>query len=320
MQGDEQEQNAGYGIAAFVFGILALLTIWSVIGGLLFGAIAVFCNRFQKHGKGKSLGAAGSIIGGITFLLIIAVGLFWGGLKTVRYLGQIAAERRVILEQKRVLREKAIADNIARQAEEAASKQIRERKTKETAAKKEIRQRQKAKEDQRAQEALAAKQKAEAKRKELEEAGRAEEAEAAKRKAEDELAEAQAAEKRWTRDKKRTAAQLRITRAKLYKAIAQDRAAIVRLTAWIADPGYDVTYYREWVRCNRCGGRGTIDRGRNSYPRRTQCTQCKGRRGEYIKRTRSRRRSTSAAQAQLEILKRSLRDKEAILRREMQGQ
>ena len=316
IDGGRQEQNAGYGIAAFVFGILALLTIWSVIGGLLFGAIAVFCNWFQKSGKGKSWGSAGSIIGGITFLLIIAVGLFWGGLKTVGYWGQIAAERRVILEQKRVHREKAIADNIAWHAEEAARKQIRERKTKETAAKKEIRQRQKAKEDQRTQGAMAAKQKAEAKRKELEEARRAKEAEVARQDAEDGLAEALAAEEQRIRDEKRTAAWGRETQRKLLRAIVQDKAAIVRLMAWIANPGYDITYYRQWVRCGRCGGRGRIYRGRNSYPRRIQCPECKGKRGEYARRSRSRRRSTSVARRQLEILQRSLRDRETILRRE----
>ncbi|MBS45236.1 MAG: DUF4190 domain-containing protein [Nocardioides sp.] len=84
--GQQQTQSGGKGMAitALVLGILAVLSFWTVLGGIVFGLIAIVLGIIgaSRAKKGKAGGRGMSIAGAITGLLgvvlsgvIIAIGV-----------------------------------------------------------------------------------------------------------------------------------------------------------------------------------------------------------------------------------------------------
>lgn len=77
--GQPQPQKKGMAIAALVLGIIALLFSWTVIGGILFGVIAIIlgiiaAGKAKKGtGGGRVMAIIGAVLGGLG--LIISVGL-----------------------------------------------------------------------------------------------------------------------------------------------------------------------------------------------------------------------------------------------------
>jgi hypothetical protein len=76
--------GAGLAITALIFGILALLLFWSVVGGILFGLVALIlgpiasgrAKRGQASGRGMAL--TGAILGLLGLLGSIAVAALFG--------------------------------------------------------------------------------------------------------------------------------------------------------------------------------------------------------------------------------------------------
>jgi uncharacterized membrane protein len=79
--------SSGLAIGALVCGILALLSSWTIIGGIVFGIVAavlgfIAVNKVNKGtASGKGMGLTGAILGilGIiaAVIVIFAIGAFW---------------------------------------------------------------------------------------------------------------------------------------------------------------------------------------------------------------------------------------------------
>jgi uncharacterized protein DUF4190 len=76
--------GAGLAITALIFGILALLLFWSVVGGILFGLIALILGPIAsgraKRGlaSGRGMAITGAILGLVGLLGSVAVGALFG--------------------------------------------------------------------------------------------------------------------------------------------------------------------------------------------------------------------------------------------------
>ncbi|HET6562351.1 MAG TPA: DUF4190 domain-containing protein [Marmoricola sp.] len=82
-----QKRGSGMAIAALILGVLALLTCWTVLGGILFGLVAIILGfvASRRAKRGEAGGRAMAIIGIVTGLLgliisvviVVAIGAFW---------------------------------------------------------------------------------------------------------------------------------------------------------------------------------------------------------------------------------------------------
>ncbi len=77
----------GFGVAAVVLGLLALVLFWTIIGGIVFGILALV---FGVLGRGRArrgeatnggLSVAGAVLGGIG--LVVAIGLLAYGVSLI---------------------------------------------------------------------------------------------------------------------------------------------------------------------------------------------------------------------------------------------
>jgi len=81
------KRGSGMAITALVLGIVAILTCWTVVGGILFGLVAVvlgfLASRRAKRGEagGRGMAIIGILLGlaaaAISVVIVVALGAFW---------------------------------------------------------------------------------------------------------------------------------------------------------------------------------------------------------------------------------------------------
>ncbi len=86
-QQQPQKRGSGMAVTALVLGAIALLTSWSVIGGILFGLAAVVLGAIAsgraKRGQagGRGMAITGIVLGlvsiVISVVIVVAIGAFW---------------------------------------------------------------------------------------------------------------------------------------------------------------------------------------------------------------------------------------------------
>lgn len=82
-----QKRGSGMAITALILGIIALLSCWTIIGGILFGLIAIILGfvaaRRAKRGEagGRGMAITGIVLGALGLILsvviVAVVGAFW---------------------------------------------------------------------------------------------------------------------------------------------------------------------------------------------------------------------------------------------------
>lgn len=81
----EPQKGKGLAITALVLGIIALLFCWTIIGGILFGVLAVIFGLIALLGKksgGAGMSITGIILGVIGLIISVIIGVFtWGVLE-----------------------------------------------------------------------------------------------------------------------------------------------------------------------------------------------------------------------------------------------
>ncbi|MER7971277.1 DUF4190 domain-containing protein [Streptomyces sp. NPDC096080] len=74
-QGDHRPRRNGFGVAALVLGILAVLTFWTVFGGIACGVLAVVFGAlgFRRKVRGEATNGAMAVVGGVIGLISLIV-------------------------------------------------------------------------------------------------------------------------------------------------------------------------------------------------------------------------------------------------------
>jgi hypothetical protein len=82
-----QKRGSGMAIAALILGIIALLSCWTIVGGILFGLIAIVlgfvASRRAKRGEagGRGMAITGIVLGllglVLSVVIVAVIGAFW---------------------------------------------------------------------------------------------------------------------------------------------------------------------------------------------------------------------------------------------------
>jgi hypothetical protein len=86
-QQPQQQRGSGMAITALILGIIALLSCWTIVGGILFGLLAIVLGfvaaRRAKRGEagGRGMAITGIVLGAVGLILsvviVAVIGAFW---------------------------------------------------------------------------------------------------------------------------------------------------------------------------------------------------------------------------------------------------